>query len=34
VIDFNAGVEVTEVDGTLPGELWDLFSPPAADDKR
>jgi hypothetical protein len=27
--EFTRGVEVTEVLETLPGELWDLFTPAA-----
>jgi hypothetical protein len=31
VLEFEEGVEVTEVDDTLPGELWELFRPGASD---
>jgi hypothetical protein len=31
VLEFEDGVDVTEVVDTLPGELWDLFRPSASD---
>ena len=31
VLEFEDGVDVTEVVDTLPGELWDLFRPSAND---